>query len=384
MHKMYLLIDISADNVGDLPPFLYNFIDYIDISIGGQLIDRHYSEWFLIWHELFEDNSKSIALSNMVGVKNNNTTGKKTLTLPLRFWFNNNVGLSLPLIALQFSDVKLDIKFKSSNLISRFAYGKNAENDIGSDSNVSIFNARILTQFIHLDNEERRIFSSNNHEYLITQVQNSKNNVIPNYTNLYKSSDFESIFHKIDLRFNYPVKEIFWTIQDLKGGYDNDLYYNNASIYEYNYWNNYEYGKEQIGLCNLIVNGKELMEELHADFYRNIQQYKYHKGDGIRDIDVSSTSNNNYPDESSIKLEKGSGVYSYSFSLYPEDFQPSGSVNFSKLENVQLRFSLKENTHLPSGSADNGSETNKNVNIYALSYNVLRIMSGMAGLAFIN
>ena len=136
--------------------------------------------------------------------------------------------------------------------------------------------------------------------------------------------------------------------------------------------------------CTIVVNGKELMEELHADFFRNIQQFKYHKGSGITNIDFSSDENNYYPQESTILYKKGLGVYSYSFSLYPEDYQPSGSVNFSNLENIQLKFSLKENAVLLSGSDNYGDLTLKTVNIYAVNYNVLRIMSGMSGLAFIN
>ena len=385
LHKLYLMLDVTSESILDLPPFVYNFIDYIDISIGGQQIDRHYSDWYAIWHDLFEDNSKSVVLSDMVATKNSNT-GTKTLILPLRFWFNNHIGLSLPLIALQNNDIKLDIKIKNNNFISQFAFGRNNDNPIGTDSNLILNNLRLMAEYIHLDSDERRQFSSNNHEYLITQIQSSRNNVINNYNNLYKSNDFENIRHKIDLRFNYPVKEIFWTIQDIKGWTDNgNSYYENKGIFEHNYWNNYSYGSEQINLCSLIINGKELMEELNADFYRNIQHYKYHKGNGIQDIELTSATNTNYPDENTINLKKGLGVYSYSFSLYPEDYQPSGSINFSKLENIQLRFSLKENPILVSGNTeDNGNFTNKTINIYAVSYNVLRIMSGMAGLAFIN
>ena len=384
LHKLYLMFDISSSSTDHLPPFLYNFIEYIEISIGGQLIDKHYSEWFAIWHDLFED--KCSILNEMVSTKNNNT-GKKTLTLPLIFWFNRNIGLSLPLIALQNNDVKLVIQFKNKDMINRFVYGydQNNQESIGADSNVVINNLQLLAQFIHLEESERRNFTSNNHEYLITQVQSSKNNPINNYLNLYNSSDFESINHKIDVRFNYPVKEIYWGIQDIKSWNNTGtIYYDNKSLYEYNYWNNHQYGNEQMGLCNILINGKELMDNMYADFFRNIQLYKYHKGNGIYGIEMDSGTGFGYPAANTIKLNEGLGIYSYSFSLYPEEFQPSGSLNFSKLDNIQLRFTLKENPVLDSGVSGNGSLTNKYVDIYAVNYNVLRIMSGMAGLAFIN
>ena len=386
LHKLYLMVDIttfSANDIANLPPFLYNLIEYIDISIGGQLIDRHYGDWFAIWHDLIEDGKCDLVLADMVGIKNNYSIyGTKTLTLPLK------------LIALQGTDVKIDVKFNNSVNSRRFArgiYNKSTSEtpdlvEIGEDSESKINNVRILAQFIHLDKDERRLFSSNNHEYLITQVQSSRNNPINNYNNLYKSRDFESIFHKVDLRLTYPVKQLYWTIQDLKGGWTNDgtEYYDNTGVHQFNYWRNFDFGSEQINKCNILINGKELTEELDANFFRNIQQYQYMASNGINDIDLSSLSSLGYPSEGDLNFNKGLGVYSYSFSLHPLEFQPSGSINFSQIDNAQLRFSLKQNPKLVSGAGDNGSFTNKLINIYGISYNVLRIMSGMAGLAFIN
>ena len=391
LHKLYLMLDIttvSDSDITNLPPFIYNLFEYIDISIGGQLIDRHYSSWFAIWHDLLEDGCTDVILADMISIKNNYTTaGTKTLTLPLKFWFNNNIGLALPLIALQSTEVKLDIKFSSNVNSKRFARGNYNDDgsEVGTDAVSSINNVKLLIQYIHLDKDERRVFSSNNHEYLITQVQNSLNNPIYNYTSLYSSRDFESIFHKVELRLTYPVKQIYWTIQDLLGSWDaNGNYYENTGVHQFNYWNNYSFGTEQINLCNILINGKELTEELDANFFRNIQQYNYMPSNGIPDVDVSSTSSVGYPAVADLEFNKGVGVYSYSFSLYPNNYQPSGSINFSQIDNAQLRFSLKQNSVLTAGAAGNGSFTNKNVNIYAINYNVLRIMSGMAGLAFIN
>ena len=372
LHRMYLTIDISNDttDVEKLAPLAYNFIEYIDIYIGGQRIDRHYGEWLAIWHELFEDSNKSIALANMVGVHNNNSIGK-TLTIPLRFWFNNDIGLALPLIALQYNDIKLEIKFNQKSEVDKF-------NSTSGDasSNFKINKIQLISEYIHLDKEERRVFSSKNHEYLITQVQDSLNNVINNFSAKYKESkkNFERQRHKIDLRFTYPVKEIFWTIQDLEANYNTLVTYNNTGAFKYNYWNNFESGNDQMSFCNIVVNGKDLTDELPANFYRDIQQYQYHSGYGMNFININAGS---LP---TVDFSKGTGVYSYSFALHPEDFQPSGSLNFSKLESCQLKFGLIKDTTINNAPAN----PNKKINIFALNYNVLRIMNGMAGLAFIN
>jgi hypothetical protein len=367
LHRMYLTIDITNTTVTQIAPLAYNFIEYIDILIGGQRIDRHYGEWFAIWHELMEDSSKSIALANMVGVQNNNTTGK-TLTIPLRFWFNNDIGLALPLIALQYNDIKLEIKFNGKSELEKFTDKGTADNTL------NITNIQLIAEYIHLDKEERRLFSSTNHEYLITQVQESLNNSINNFAAKYTEgkTNFERQRHKIDLRFTYPVKELFWTIQDVLGNMNSATVYNNTGAFKYNYWNNYESGNDQMSMCNLILNGKDLTEELPANFYRDIQQYQYHNGYGINFIESSGTP--------AIDFTKGTGVYSYSFALNPKDFQPSGSLNFSKLESCQLKFGLIKDTIAIVAPTN----VNKTINIYAVNYNVLRIMSGMAGLAFIN
>ena len=141
--------------------------------------------------------------------------------------------------------------------------------------------------------------------------------------------------------------------------------------------------------CNLVINGKDLMEPLPARFYSDIQQYQYHNSNGLQNIN-NAAGNIDIPNiNTGITIDpdyfnKGIGIYSYSFGLRPEDYQPSGSLNFSKLESAVLKFRLNENPEEGSGTTGNGQKTNKTINVYALNYNVLRIMSGQAGLAFIN
>ncbi|MDA7573867.1 hypothetical protein N8751_01140 [bacterium] len=502
LHRMYLNFDIEftggfADQ-RKVAPLIYNLIDYIDLYIGGQLIDRHYSSWLTIWNELIEKDS--VALASMTGIRNqmiDSTTAtatQKTYSVPLRFWFNNNIGLALPLIALQYNEVKLEVRIKDKSCFDSYALGKDTDGKsfpgTGStpDSAAGVVINRIIliNELIHLDKEERRLFSTNNHEYLITQVQSSLNNSITNYPALYNTStsgNFNQLQHKIDMRFSYPIKEIFWTIQDIKGGYKTDIktvtavdttnniftlddvsglavgntliyeqgsgsalsftivngtaliidaigtagglsanqikledtsniaitfnWANNANtlvgqrfdknnelgcvenkgIYEYNYWSNFNPGSDQLGQANFVINGKDLMDMLPANFYRNVQQFQYHNSAGLQHIDNSSgniVTNSIVTAGTNDKyFKQGSGIYSYSFALNPEDYQPSGSLNFSKLESAVLKLTIEENSLRPAGKS-NGQDTVKTVNMYGINYNVLRIMSGMAGLAFIN
>jgi len=413
IHRAYLCVDIdvkaSADNLetvdisdwanktfGDgttkgYAPFAYNLIEFIDLYIGDQLIDRHYGEWLHIWHELFEDSQKSLALAKMIQINGSATDEVKRLSIPLRFWFNNNVGVALPLISLQYTDVKFEIKFNKKSEVEKLS------NDQTGAQAINIKGVKLLIENIYLDEAERRAFTSGKHEYLITQVQTSVNNRIKNLSSLWSSNDskFNSLRHKVPLRFRYPVKELFWTIQDKLGdgipiyddgtgatGSSNTL--TNTGCFKYNYWNNYRIGKDQISFCNLVLNNKELMDELPGSFYRDVQQYQYHNGYGIEHIDLFQPSEGqpliNYQDYS-----KGSGIYSYSFALYPESNQPSGSLNFSKLENCSLKFGLQKGKKWTAKAVGaNANNSNKVVTVYALNYNVLRVMSGLAGLVFTN
>lgn len=409
IHRGYLCIDVDMSGSGsevefgdlsgwdasgwtpsqsstnaDYAPFAYNFIEYIDLYIGDQLIDRHYGEWLHIWHELFENSQKSLALANMIQV-NQSVDGTKRLSIPLRFWFNNDVGLALPLLALQYTDVKFEIKFNKKTEVSKLSSSDT------EDTTLKIKGVQILLENIYLDQEERRAFTSSKHEYLITQVQTSLNNSINNLPTIWNNSEFDSLRHKIDLRFRHPVKELFWTIQDKEAiqvpRYNVDLSGNftNTGCFKYNYWNNYRIGQDQMNHCSLVLNNKELMDELPASFFRDIQQYQYHNSYGIEHISLFEQRNGN-PSINYQDYSKGSGIYSYSFSLYPGNTQPSGSLNFSKLQQAQLKFGLNKGKiwSFNNKVSDNASNSNKVVTVYALNYNVLRIMSGLAGLVFSN
>ena len=384
IHKMYIAIDIDTSqfDISCCNTLAYSMIEYVELFIGGQSIDKHPGEFLYIFHELFENKRKELALAEMVSLHRN--TSKNTVFIPLHFWFNNDIGLSLPLVALEYNDVRVEIKFNNSNVVQ--TYIKNNTTTISQAINIK--RVQLLTEYIHLDNEERRLFSSNSHEYLFTQLQYSFRNPIQLFISD-TDSLYEKVQHRVDLRFNNPVKELFWTIQDSHGRL-NDSSQNNAGalfnyeplgIFQYNYWRNFKSGIDQLLGANIVLNGKDMTEELPANFYRSVQQYQYHNGFGVNYIkDLAISDYKTYPN---YNQSNGSGVYSYSFAIKPEEHQPSGSLNFSKLEKAQLKFRIaRDSTNFTYGGSNNISY--KTMNIYAINYNVLRLESGMAGLAFTN
>ena len=357
VHRMYLNFELelevqSGNHIHS--KFIYSIIEHIDLYIGDQLIDRHYSEWLHIWHELFETSNQNYSLSDMVclnKVNVLNTFNKKTYTfsIPLRFWFNNNVGLSLPLIALTNTAVKFEVR-----MIKRGGDNKRLWWNQTQPQNPTypiIKKVDLLLENFYLDKEEKRMFSKNKHEYLITQVQSGIPQIIP------KGLVDPTIKYKLD--FKYPVKEIFWRVQDQsKKGYGE---------HEFNYWNDYQYPGDQVHHAKISINNTTITN-MPAFFYRGIQRYEHHNSGSIQGLWMNPTLPHTF----------GSGLYMYSFALNPTNHQPSGTLNFSKAENSYLRVTLHE------GPVWNNPWPKREIRAFALNYNVFRIMSGLGGLAFTN
>ena len=166
-------------------------IDNVEVQIGGQQIDKHYGHWMEAWAELTEPNSAGLVGTDDTagsGTKFQNlamaggvvaSTGAQTCRVPLQFWFNRNPGLALPLIALQYHEVKVMITFASE---------------------LDVADAQLWADYIYLDTDERRRFAQVSHEYLIEQVQHTS------------GSDAS-----LDLNFNHPVKELVWAPETAAG-----------------------------------------------------------------------------------------------------------------------------------------------------------------------
>ena len=286
-----------------------NLIKSIEVEIGGQKIDKHYAAWLDIYNELFETNIDYLQQMTV------GTNGD--VYIPLRFWFNRNAGLALPLIALQYHEVKILVDVADA-----------LTDADGGGANVPVVsNMCLLVNYVYLDTDERRRFAQVSHEYLIEQVQHTGVESMPAGTGA----------GRVDMNFNHPVKALFWKTNGAN-------FVNNAKIQ---------------------LNGHDRFSEQPADYFHLVQPYE---------TGLGHTQSMNVSDRTwgvVVPANKLNSVGMYSFCLKPGEHQPSGSCNFSRIDNARLSYSSGENA-------------TDNLHLFALNYNVLRIMSGMGGLTYSN
>jgi hypothetical protein len=320
--KMYLEADVSPKAGGAVTDlhagrFGHGMIDYVEVEIGGTTIDKHYGRWLDIWQDLTCNTDAATKQTSLVAGSLAGSNGNKVY-VPLQFWFNRNNGLALPLIALQYHEVKLEVKLNNA-----------------SDGE-TMNNMVVLCDYIFLDSEERRRFAQVGHEYLIDQVQeNGANSFAQNDTNV-----------NVSLNFNHPVKELVWTIQDDGVAFNNYAVATGPDDADGN-----PTAQQTVNNALITLNGHDRFDRREGTYFSHVQKHQHHTG--------------------SANLDH---VYVYSFALNPEEHQPSGTCNFSRIDNAQLRMNIKN------GAVAAGRE----VRVYAVNYNVLRIMSGMGGLAYSN
>ena len=358
--KMYLEVDLAYDHsaiidsgerekacedlICSVPG--HAMINYVEVEIGGQAIDKHYGEWLNIWMQLtetVEGAEKHLRLidgSLQAGkprapCDSNLDCNLRKVYVPLQFWFNRNPGLALPLIALQYHEVKLNVMFnKASYVVS------------DSRDTVKIENVCLFCDYIFLDTDERRRFAQVSHEYLIEQVQfNGRNNMSGNIQN-------------IELRFNHPCKEIVWVGHDKSQRVNRPFNFSGVD------------GVDLVKKAVLQLNGHDRFREREGTYFRVTQQYQHHTGAGNALAVCNGV--NNVPN-------KNNGIYLYSFAINPEEHQPSGTCNFSRIDNAVLTLETVAECDT-SAVLVNCDE----IRVYATNYNVLRIMSGMGGLAYSN
>ena len=200
--------------------------------------------------------------------------------------------------------------------------------------------ASLWVDYIFLDTDERRRFAQLSHEYLIEQLQFTGSDTVSAGSNSLKS---------IRMNFNHPCKELIWVIKPTPAG-DNrqTIYWNNFT--DRNTDNQYVLAKNPVTLAKIQLNGNDRFAERKGSYFSLVQPYQHHE----------HTPNN-----------FNTGINVYSFAIKPEEHQPSGTLNMSRIDTAIL--DVKVNTNV-SG----------NINIYAVNYNVLRILSGMGGLAYSN
>jgi len=493
-------LKIGEENVKNSCSYCFRWANYIghvlirtvDVEIGGQRIDRHYGDWLNIWNELTQEPGKQAGYDNMVGNTisltgtGHNKTEATTLYIPLQFWFCRNPGLALPLIALQYHEVKINIEFRRKEdcyVTTSQVLECSAANDGGCQVCVpSLDQASLFVDYIYLDTDERRRFAQVSHEYLIEQLQFTGDESVTS-TNV-----------KVKLNFNHPCKELIWVVQrDEVVGPKSQPGASNGGRVQTNQWNNYtddfdidtqwdstdptasqllytnvESGWSSLSFPSVYVDSATPYNSgpnSNADAY-NVQaaggsdggsfggsltdnsrlqgndEGPLFTGPAVRDLhypagfgpgafgDIGPTNFASLTDSAQgsdhaglgplqagrnpvmrAKLQlnghdrfqerlgsyfnlvqpyqhhtnvPATGINVYSFALRPEEHQPSGTCNMSRIDNCTLQLQL---TPKSVGMVLSGTQTSGmagRLRVYATNYNVLRIMSGMGGLAYSN
>lgn len=427
-------------------------ISQVEVEIGGQRIDRQYGDWMHIWCQLTLSKEQERGYYKMIG----NTTQltyicdptfadvdgpcsadgirqvcaprsalpETTLYVPLQFWYCRNPGLALPLIALQYHEVKINLDIRN---IEECLWAVTKIDGNGAKVNEaykqSLAAASLFVDYIFLDTDERRRMAQNPHEYLIEQLQFTGDESVGSSSN------------KIKLNLNHPCKELIWVVQpDANVDYCSSIVANTdlnrlLGAQPFNYTDAYDalpnaihafggknatstssggsgfintsgmfqdpfandvatssingnnwatgsanpesgvsdagtfvlaetaldmhcWGENPVVVAKLQLNGQDRFSEREGTYFDLVQPFQHHT---------------RAPD---------TGINVYSFALRPEEHQPSGTCNFSRIDNATLQLVL-------SNATVSGVSTAK-VRVYAVNYNVLRIMSGMGGLAYSN
>ena len=378
LYPLTTLTQTSTNTTADQNWVAERAVTDVELTIGGQRIDKHYQAWWRLYSELFLTDMDKVQWGKMTTLSNkvNDSTDSRVF-LPLLFFFNRNPGLYLPLIALQYHEVRLDF-----NLSSVFQTYFDTKFDVWAN-------------YVYLDTEERRRFAQKGHEYLIEQLQHTGADTISSTSAVAGTASNENL---IRLSYNHPVKELIWCYTG--SGYPGAVNASTNTMWNFtsnaanvnvtsNLWlfqsaNNYvlphhagtphlftgngvadsnafwtEDGVQAVGNSRnvevgplyqfrLVLNGQDRFASQPGKYFNQVQPFYHHTG-------------NPYP-----------GIYCYSFALQPEEHQPTGTCNFSRIDNAQVAVRLK------------GAVASTQQRMFAVNYNILRIQSGMGGLAFSN
>jgi hypothetical protein len=379
VNRMYLQVEIEK-LVGDVNKYVnylgLRLIKSVVIEIGGQQIDKHYSDWLYIWNELSLPIGKRYAYDTMVGADKDilsAATNNTTLYIPFEFWFCRNVGLALPLIALQYHEVKVKIDFETKmNCLCATTGGAPASAaTVATSLPGDLKNVSLWVDYIFLDTDERRRFAQLSHEYLIEQLQFTGTETLAAGTN------------RVKLNFNHPCKELVWVAKvagktaNVSRWYD----YTDLDILDGSATNSAVAGGQlqavtdtQIGTAPnakaqnpfleaiLQLNGNDRFAVRKGSYFNYVQQYQHH-----------------------TNISSNPGINVYSFALKPEDHQPSGTLNMSRIDTATLMVTATAKIQTTEArTSGERNATYDGINIYAVNYNVLRILSGMGGLAYSN
>ncbi len=450
-------INQDANSSGDVHARWLDFpghqlIHQVEVEIGGQRIDRHYGDWMHIWTQLTLDKNQERGLHKMLGNTTQltfvtdplyadvdgpcdsdaprqvcaprNALPETTLYVPLQFWFCCNPGLALPLIALQYHEVKINLDLRPIDeclwAVSSMDWSQSGSVKVSAAYNQSLVAASLYVDYIYLDSDERRRMAQNAHEYLIEQLQFTGDESVGSSSN------------KIKLNFNHPVKELIWVVQpdahvdycaSLEGG---ETLFKTFGAQPFNYTDAVDAlpnslsafgGPQGVQGTSAVINNGLLNDPAASDVAAATSWFSGEGlGDAAAEVSGVSDAGTFVLAETSLDMHcwgenpvvtaklqlngqdrfseregtyfdlvqpwqhhtraPDTGINVYSFALRPEEHQPSGTCNMSRIDNATLQLVLSNATVESTNTAK--------VRVYATNYNILRIMSGMGGMAYSN
>ena len=438
----------SGSSAGDVYARWLDFpgeqlISQVEVEIGGQRIDRQYGDWMHIWNQLTLSKEQERGYNKMIGNTTQltyicdpnfanvdgpcsadgvrqvcaprNALPETTLYVPLQFWYCRNPGLALPLIALQYHEVKINLDLRNIEecLWAMSSLDATSNTKVADAYKQSLAAASLYVDYIFLDTDERRRMAQNPHEYLIEQLQFTGDESVGSSSN------------KIKLNLNHPCKELVWVVQpDANVDYCGSLTKENAlnnlmGAQPFNYTDALDAlpnaihafgGQANVSGSDQFISGNQFQDPFANEVTSATTGHSTSNDSGVSDagtfvlaetaLDMHCWGENpvvvaklqlNGQDRFSERegtyfdlvqpfqhhtRAPDTGVNVYSFALRPEEHQPSGTCNFSRIDNATLQLVL-------SNATVQGVSTAK-VRVYAVNYNVLRIMSGMGGLAYSN
>jgi hypothetical protein len=429
----------------------YQLLKKIEVEIGGQIIDTHYGEWLFLWENLTSNFDNSVKLDSMTGGYLGGTETSAVscggrpavLYIPLQFWFCRNPGLALPLIALQYHEVRINVTLSAATDLVSGTPGSAGTVSSQASKLPQLKDMSLYVDYVYLDVDERRRFAQQSHEYLIDQLQFGLQQTLTTSS------------ARIDLTLNHPVKELVWVFQDArKTDCGSELTKNMGFTQPFSY-------DDIVNRARLQINGQDRFDERYGDYFWKVQPYQHHTGGAFWPMraqvtaptavtvtytgcsvtgDVLTVGTYSSGGGATIPIAEGSLVTTsagttfapgtiisafgsgngagggttyqlsepaiadgtglsvifiipnvnyaphsnpinvYSFALQPEEHQPSGTCNFSRIDTTTLVF----DSVTTSGIAKPTKSTPFNFRMYAVNYNIFRVMSGMGGLAYSN
>jgi hypothetical protein len=346
LNQVLLEVTLPALTLTDGTPISYvnsighALIQEITLEIGEQEIDRQTGEWMEIWSNYTTTKDKQTGFYNMIGKVDGYSPptlfGPLKLYIPLRFWFCKNPGMALPLVALQYHPIRINLTLRPLNQLF-FSQALTTPACVNLETKpASITDLMLWGDYVFLDVEERRRFVSSTHEYLIEQIQyTAPIPIAPGATS-----------GSLALEFNHPVRELFWYVQ-------RDIMSRYHEFFNYSSLGTFEVGRRKDILLEAVLqlDGFDRFQKRDAGYFRLVQPWQYH-----------------------TVIPEENFVYSYSFALRPEDIQPSGSMNASRMNSIILQVDIDPTLVNTIGTLHS--------RVYAINHNVLRIADGFGGVLF--